>query len=291
MGIDELVASQPTEEPNSDDNVMDNEGTSAPLNVDGEQQDSFAPEDNANGEGHNDGAIKAMQKRIDKLTAKSKSLEEDYIKAQARAEAYENMQQQNQPQTLQDLDINGLNSFIAKAENDPELEEHLPEARLELQRKLVQEELRSFKEEQKQMTVQQQSAAQTNQLIAALSGDKLNDQSGEYYHSAVSFLNDLESDQYKNINVNQVLAVALAENEYLKKQAKGPSMPERIAKNRNRNENSLQSNNRASNANSSSDLAEYLKENEGLYRSNQAGNGSLKGALKRLSTVQGFREE
>ena len=55
------------------------------------------------------------------------------IREQARAEAYESMQKNSQPQTIQDLDASGLSNFIAKAEDDPELEQHLPEARLELQ--------------------------------------------------------------------------------------------------------------------------------------------------------------
>jgi len=293
MGFEDLVASQPTDTPQSDETVMETEATSTPQdNVDGNTQDAFTPEDNVDGnEGQDDAKFKAMQKRIDKLTAKSKGFEEKYIQAQATAEAYENMRSNDQPKTIQDLDVNGLNSFIQRAESDPELEQHLPEARLELQRKLVQEELRGFKEEQAQMTTQQQHQAMTNNIIASLSGDKLQDQTGEYYHNAVSFLSDLDSDEYRGVNVNQVLAVALAENEYLKKQAKGTSMSDRVEKNRNINDNNLQSNNRAVNGNNSDDLNSYLKEAGSLRRSNQAGQGSLKSALSKLSTVKGFGGE
>ena len=290
MDLENLVASQPIDTVQSNDNVMENEGTSAPLNVDGETQVTSEPEVNSDG-GQDDAALKAMQKRIDKLTAKSKGLEEKYIQAQATAEAYENMRSNDQPKTIQDLDVNGLNSFIQRAESDPELEQHLPEARMELQRKLVQEEIGAFKEEQAKISTSQQAEVMTNNIIASLSGDRLQDQSGEYYNNAVNFLNDLDSPQYGGINVNQVLAVALAENEYLKSQSKGPSMSERIEKNRNRNDNSLQSNNRAVNGTGADDLSTYLKETGALSRSNQSGTGSLKQALSKLSTVKGFGGE
>lgn len=294
MDLENLVASQPTDNVQSDDNVMDNEASSAPQdNADGStHEDTSTPIDNVDGQEHEDDArFKAMQKRIDKLTAKSKGAEEELIRERARAEAYENMRQADQPQTIQDLDVNGLNSFITRAESDPDLEQHLPEARLELQKRLIQEELNSFKQEQLQLTNEQRYQAQTNEIIGALSGDRLQDQSSEYYNNTMSFMADLDSDSYSGVNVKQILAVALAENQHLKNQAQGQTMSQRVEKNRNRNDNTLQSNNRAVNGNNSDDIKSFLSEQGPLRRSNQAGQGSLKEALSRLGTVKGFKGE
>ena len=291
--FDKLVASQPTGDNMPDDNVMENGDSSAPQDdADGStHKDTSTPIDNVDGkQGQEDDAkFKAMQKRIDKLTAKSKGAEEDKIKSEAKLEAYESMRKESQPQTIQDLDVNGLTSFIAKAEGDPDLEQHLPEAKLELQKRLIDDRFSAFEEKQLAQNNDQRFQTQTNGIISALSGDRLNDESSEYYGNAMSFMADLDSEAYSGINVKQVLAVALAENERLKSEAKGPTMSDRVKFNR--NDNTLQSNNRASNGNNSDDLNTYLKEAGPLSRSNQVGSGSLKEAISRLNTVRSFGGE
>ena len=289
MGFEDLIASQPTGDSLPDESVMVNEDSSAPLNnADGLDEAASTASANVDGEDMgSDPAIKAMQKRIDKITGKSKELEEQLIRERAEREALEKLQNQSQPKTLADLDTQGLSNFIAKAESDPELEQYLPEARLELQRKLVQEELGSFKQELTQKQVQEQGEVLTNNIINNLSGGKLADQDSVYYHTAANYLSELQSDQYKGIDTEQVLAVALAENEYLKSQPKGETMSaeQRVIKNRN---NNIQSNNRVVSGNGADDLASLLKESGSLNRSNQAGQGNFRKVLKSLDVMKGF---
>lgn len=289
MGLEDLAASQPTDASQSDESVMVDEGSSAPQIADGDEQAASEPQDNSDG-GQEDSAIKAMQKRIDRLTGKNKEFEEKYIQERAARETLEKVQSQSQPQTLQDLDVKALNNFIAKAESDPELESYLPEARLELQRKLVQEELSGFKQELTQKQQQERGQAMTNNIINNLSSGKLSDQNSEYYNTVVANLSELQSDQFNGIDVNQVLAVALAENEYLKSQQGNQLMSaeDRVVKNRNRNNNIQSNDNRIVNGSGSDDLANFLKDNPSLTRSNQAGKGGIKDALRKLNTVQGF---
>lgn len=297
MGLQDLVTSQLTEDSQtaSNNNVMDNQGASEPYS-DGSDVASSTATGNVDGNGNVDGteldpnakAVVGMQKRINELTARAKTAEEMALQEKSSRETLErNFNTNSQPQTLADLDVNGLNNFIAKAQNNPdlELEQHIPEAQTLLQRRLVEEQISQFKEEQLATQNKTNGEQLTNILVNKVSDGRLNDENSPYFQKVQTYLNDLNGDQFQHVDAKYTLATALAEVDYLRAQLKGPNMtPEqRIVNNRN-NSNKVMANNRAAGA-GGGDLASYLSENKQLTRSSISKNGSLRGAINQLKAV------
>jgi ubiquitin len=291
MALEDLVASQPEEEvsPSSQDQtVMEDqqlqgeEASETPVNSDGEQvtEDSDIDENSR------------YQKRIDKLTRRAREAEEQLLQEKAAREAIErnmdHFSSSPKEQTLADLDVAALKQFIISAEGDESLEKHIPEARELIQEKTIEEKLKAFEDQRASEQQEQEGKQLTNVMLDNLSGGKLKDPDGDYFHAAQQNLYDLDN-KFKNVNVKQLLAVALAENDWLKSQKSGPSVIDRVVDNRNKN--TIMANNRAINA-GTQDLNDFLKGTGGrLSRSSQGEEGSLRQAIKKLGVVKSFEGE
>jgi hypothetical protein len=282
MALDDLVSSQPDssvppseqEETAMDEQVE--EASETTVNSDGETTEAQeAGDDNSR-----------IQKRINELTRQKREFEEQLLQERAAREAIErnmeHFQSGQKEQTLADLDIAALKQFIKNADGDEDLERHIPEAKELILEKQIEEKFKKFEDTRNSKQVEEENKQLTNTMLNNLSGGKLSDQDGEYFHTAQNYLYDLEN-KYNGVNAKQLLAVALAENDYLKSQKAGPSVVDRVVENR--NQNTIKANSRASNA-GGSDLDGFLKDNQRLTRSSQGKSGSLKDAIKRLGVVQ-----
>jgi len=283
MSLNDLVASQLEEEvPTSSETetVMEDEDRAYATseNADGEEGESNESEDAPEEKSR-------LPKRIDSLIKKQRELEEQLIAERAKREALESMRTDSEPKTLEDLDVNGLTKFIANAENDPDLEGHLPRAKELLLERQIEQKFNKRIEEQERTAAQKMGEQLTATMISNLAGEKIRNKDGDYYAIAENYLNDLSSEQYKTINKDQLLAVALAEVAYLKKQNSGPSLQERAIQNKNK----VIANNR-SGSTGTADISEMLREYKTLSPSRQGSSGNLRSIIKELDVVKGLTQ-
>jgi len=279
MSLNELGSSHPVEEvptPSETENVMVDQEEQASATSENADESTQEPVDSKEEE------QSRINARFAELTRKQREAEERAIKAEARAEALGERQEASKERTLEDLNITELQSFITKAQTeDSGLEEHLPQARELLMDKKIEERLNGYKQEQTEKSTQQESEQLTNTMLSNLSDGKLKDESSPYFGAAQNYLYDLQND-FSTINQSQLLAVALAEIDYLKTQKTGPSMEERVVQNRN---NKVIANSRSA-AGGSSDLASFLSENGKLTTSRQGSKGTLRNAIEHLGAVK-----
>ena len=296
MSLTELVASQPETEvptPSDEDTGMidaQNQGEQAsetPVNSDVEDQDIETSESE---EGR-------APKRIKKLLDERRALNDELLQERAAREAIErNMEhfQRNddggKDKTLADLDVAALRDFMDKARDNEDLQEHIPEAQRYLTEKMIQEGIDKYKNEQQVTSSEKQGQDLTNLMLNNLAGERLRDQESDYFSSVQATLNELDGDQFKNVNKDQLLAVALAEVDRLKNTQAGPTVSDRVVQNRSNN-NKIISNNRAVSS-GSGDLKSYLAEHKGgLQRGKQGSTTSdIKEAIGRLGIMKEFQQ-
>jgi len=294
MSLSDLAASQP--EPGvstpSETGMIDaeNQGEQAsetPVNSDGQDQSTETGES---------GASDRAEKRINALVKERNTAREEALQEKAAREAIErNMdhfqRDEGKDKTLADLDVSALKDFIVKARDNDELIEHIPEAQALLTEKQIQEGINKYKSEQQIMSTEKEGQDLTNLLLNNLAGERLRDTESDYFADIQVTLNELSSEQFNNVNKDQLLAVAMAEVNRLKSTQSAPTVLDKVVQNRNSNNTKIVSNNRAANA-GSSDLKQFLSENTGgLTRSKQGqSGGSIKDAIGRLGLMQEFQQ-
>lgn len=290
MALEDLVADQPIEEvalpsqeqtdlADADAEIQGEEASETPVNSDGEQETEASEVDENS----------RTQKRINELTRRAREAEEKLLQETAAREAIErNMDHFNsnpKEQTLADLDVDALKQFIASADGDESLEKHIPEARELIQDKIIEGKLKAIEDKRTSQQVEVESKELTNTMLNNLSGGKLQDQDGDYFAAAQQNLHALDN-QFANVNHKQLLAVAIAENDWLKSQKTGPSVTDRVVDNRNKN--TIMANSRASNSGGQG-VDDFLKSTGGrLTRSSQGQDGSLREVIKKLGVVKSF---
>ena len=124
-------------------------------------------------------------------------------------------------------------------------------------------------------------------MLGNIAGNKLSNPDSEYYQTVVGEMHNLSQDKFKHINKDQLIAVLMTENDHLRSQSNGPTLPETVMNNRNTN-NTIMSNNRSANLGGSG-LSEILKGNERLTKSKQGSNGTLNQVIRELDAVKSFR--
>ena len=288
MALEDLVASQPNTavSPSADqETVMADNGDQAsatPANADGNNNEHV--------ETGEENESSRFQQRINELTRKAKEAEEKLLKETAAREAIErnldHFSQRSEDRPLDDFSSSELKQIIAKAkEADEPNEEMIDQASQLYIEKLVEErtEARLGKENEKKS--QEDGAKMTNLMIDNLTEGGLRDTSSQQFVEAEAYLNDLLSDDYKNINMAHLAAAALSQVNHLKRKLNGPSPQERVLTNRN---NTLKANTRVASSGGYDDLQTFLNENERLGASPQGSDGTAKQAIKKLSVIRSF---
>lgn len=287
MSLKDLVTSQPVQEVST---------SSEPENVtvNNDEENASATSVNVDGEGNvqsDDDQHPRFQKRINQLSGANKELQEKLLQSEAAMDAIERnigqFQQPNSEAKLSDLDANQLKDFITKARDNEELQEHIPEAQDLLVEKRIEEGLGRFEEKRNIQDSESQGLDLTNIMLNNMAGEQLQDTDGAFFQNVQSNLFDLQRDEYKHLNKDQVLAVALAKVKVLESQAKGPTLSEKIIKNRSTT-NTVMTNNRSANF-GGSNLGEILKDNPTLTKNKQGQSGSLNAAIKELGAVKSIQ--
>ncbi len=287
MSLNELVSPQPVEEVPT---------TSEPVNVTPNNEDnSVATSVNADAEeqgNEQDNEHPGFQKRINQLLAKNRETEDQLLQERSAREAIErnmdHFQRNDDDVKLSDLDSSQLRDFIAKARDNVEMETYIPEAQDLLVEKMVDEKLHKFQDDRGVQDLQTEGQNLTNIMLNNLGGERLRDTESDYFQSVQGTLNDLQSDKFKHVNTNQLLAVALAENSRLKTLQNGPTLPEKVINNRSTT-NTVLSNNRSANYGGSG-LGDILKDSGGrLTKSLQGEKGSLNKAIMELTAVKSIQ--
>ena len=290
MSLNELATSQPVTSgptPDESENVMTDaqvdEASTTTGNVDDVQ-------------GNETNEVEAVkdktQQRINELVSERNRARDELIAEKAAREAIErnmdHFSQDSQPdeKKLSDLSSAQLKEFINTARGNEELEDYIPEAQEYLTEKLVDERFSKFTEDKTAKDSVQEGQELTNIMLNNIAGDQLSNPDSEYYQSVIGEMNNLASDKFKNVNRDQLLAVLITENDRLKSQANGPTLPEKIIENRNVN-NTVRSNNRSVNY-GGSNLNTVLQDNAVLTTSKQGKHGSLRDAIKELGAVKSF---
>ena len=292
MSLNDLVTSQPVQEvptPSEPENApyVDN-GDNAPSTPVNEAVEEQGNEQDEQPQGR-------APKRIEQLLGERDALRDQLLKETAAREAIERNLEHFQPTSnsddtkLSDLSVDKLEEFINQAHGNEDLEQYIPEANRLLVKKQVDQQLSQFEQTKSEEVSLRDGKDLTNLMLRNMAGEKLSDTSSDYFQTIQGTLYDLEQAQYKYVNKDQLLAVALAEIDYLKSKANGPTLPEKIIENRNTT-NTVLSNNRSANYGGSG-LNDILSESGGrLTKSKQGKSGSLRDAIKQFSAVKSIGE-
>lgn len=287
MALEDLVSQQQAAvTPSAEENavVKSDEAVATELNAAGEVGEAVDTQQESAGDVHDEVEADGpewYQKRLGRMAGKNRELEEIISRQNEKLEALEARFEDNQPKTLQDLDSTALRRFIADNKHEDDMFDHVEEAQVLLQEKIVEERLAAEREKFQQEQDTQRIKQLENQLVGIIAGDDAGNPSSELYTNAEAKYSVLQSEFGQSV-VNNPLAPALSFALAKLEASTAPSLTKRVL---NRNER-IESTSRNPVAADGS-VESYLRENSGrLDKSTLNNRGTLNKAVRKLKMFQ-----